>query len=408
MPAAAITLPDRRWRNPRLNGRIPELDGLRGLAILLVLVHHYIAITLYAPPGSWQRYALHSLDLTWSGVDLFFVLSGFLIGGILLDATHAANFYRTFYRRRAHRILPVYCLWLALFPAGLAFTKLSHSASLAHIFNHKVPLWSYALFLQNFAMSIRGEFGGQWLASTWSLAVEEQFYLLLLLAIRYMSVAGVWRCTVAMIAASPILRIVLLLSGAAYQAPYTLLPCRADALGWGVLLALALRDPRIFGVLQSHRRKAYPLILALGTGSLALSTMPVMSVWFIGAAYSCLAAFYALLLFVLVANPRQIEQRLFRFGPLVNLGTVAYAVYIFHQGINYLLHAAVFGAAPRIDGWGSALITSLSLATVLALAAVSWRFLEKPLIRRAHEESPTTSCVAESLVMSASQGSRRA
>jgi len=411
-----LSIPDRLWRNPQLAARIPELDGLRGLAILLVLIHHYFAIALHVRPGSWQAYALHSLDLTWSGVDLFFVLSGFLIGGILLDAKRevkkeakrdgnkdskqdasgAGHYYRSFYRRRVHRILPVYYLWFALFLIGPAFLNTGHagaSPAEAHailnraIFNRSVPAWSYALFLQNFSMSIHGDFGGQWMASTWSLAIEEQFYLLLPVAIRLLSVKNIWRFTAAMIVGAPILRIVLLLSGSAYQGPYTLLPCRADSLGWGVLLALALRDPWIFGWLQSHRRRAYPLGIALGIAILALMTRPAMSVLFMGSEYSCLAAFYALLLFLLVVNPAPIERRVFRCGPLMNVGTVAYAVYVVHQGINYFWHAAVFGAAPRIDSWGSAFLTLLSLATVLALAAVSWRWIEKPLFRRAHLRS---------------------
>src|ERR1700722_13208417 len=107
------------WRNPRLAGRIPELDGLRGLAILLVLIWHYLALGFKTNLGSWQAYVLVPLRLTWSGVDLFFVLSGFLIGGILYDAKHSDRYYSTFYARRIHRIFPVYFIWVALFIIGL-------------------------------------------------------------------------------------------------------------------------------------------------------------------------------------------------------------------------------------------------------------------------------------------------
>ena len=74
------------WRNPHITGRIPELDGIRGLAILLVLIRHYVVDILGVTPGSWASYAMAVFRLSWSGVDLFFILSGFLIGGILLDA----------------------------------------------------------------------------------------------------------------------------------------------------------------------------------------------------------------------------------------------------------------------------------------------------------------------------------
>src|SRR5712691_12887503 len=103
------------WRNSRLSGRIPELDGIRGLAILLVLIAHYIHAGVTAQPGSWQAYLLATLRLSFAGVDLFFVLSGFLIGGILWDAKNASNYYSTFYWRRTHRIFPLYFLWLGLY-----------------------------------------------------------------------------------------------------------------------------------------------------------------------------------------------------------------------------------------------------------------------------------------------------
>src|SRR5437867_6087613 len=77
-------------------GRIPELDGVRGMAILLVLVWHYLVGPLQTEPGSPAAYGLKLLSLTWAGVDLFFVLSGFLIGGILLDNRSAPNYFGAF------------------------------------------------------------------------------------------------------------------------------------------------------------------------------------------------------------------------------------------------------------------------------------------------------------------------
>ena len=103
------------WNNPRLNSRIPELDGLRGLAILLVLVWHYFISSISVGVGTWQAYAVVPFRLTWSGVDLFFVLSGFLIGGILYDVKNSENYFKVFYFRRIYRIFPVYFIWAVLF-----------------------------------------------------------------------------------------------------------------------------------------------------------------------------------------------------------------------------------------------------------------------------------------------------
>src|SRR5258708_7664724 len=106
-----------RWINERLMQRIPELDGIRGLAILLVVISHYVVMSVEGRPN-WAMW----LRLTSSGVDLFFVLSGFLIGGILIDSKQSPQYYQTFYRRRFCRIVPIYAVWFMLFLIGLCCT----------------------------------------------------------------------------------------------------------------------------------------------------------------------------------------------------------------------------------------------------------------------------------------------
>jgi peptidoglycan/LPS O-acetylase OafA/YrhL len=97
-----------------------------------------------------------------------------------------------------------------------------------------------------------------------------------------------------------------------------------------------------------------------------------------------IAAFYTSLLLLTLVNPGRIVKFIFGSQLLRKLGTVAYAVYLFHQGINGLFHLAFFGGTPRIVGLSSLGVTLLSLVTVLLLAAISWQVLEKPLIRYAH------------------------
>src|SRR6476619_3815817 len=144
-----------------LSKRIPQLDGIRGLAILQVLLWHYVAI-LPSHSRTVLSYLQHLLCLTWSGVDLFFVLSGFLIGGILLDHRDAPNYFSVFYRRRICRIFPLY---YALFLAFVLLrNRLPIGAANGWLFDRPLPLWSYATFTQNFLMSKLGTFGPNWLA----------------------------------------------------------------------------------------------------------------------------------------------------------------------------------------------------------------------------------------------------
>jgi peptidoglycan/LPS O-acetylase OafA/YrhL len=370
------------WKNPRLAGRLPELDGIRGLAILLVLVWHYFSVVRGIALGSWQAYLVATLRLTWSGVDLFFVLSGFLIGGILYDARDSRSYYQTFYGRRIFRIFPLYFAWMALFFAGLYCVGPGSTNTLRAIFNRDIPVWSYPLFLQNFSMAWnQTTFGATWMGATWSLAVEEQFYFLLPSLMRHLSYRGITWMATASILCAPLVRLILTLSGNHYFGPYTLLPCRADALGFGVLIALACRNKRAWEWLASHRRDLYAafLVLACGVGLLMKYEKPL---YIVGLTW--IAAFYASLLLLTVVNPGRIETSLFRSQILMKLGTVAYAVYILHQGINALFHYAIFGREPGISGWSSLAVTVLSLITVILLSALSWKIFEKPLIRHAH------------------------
>jgi len=374
------------WRNPRLAGRIRELDGIRGLAILLVLIQHYVLDAAIVHTPGWKSHILALFRLAWSGVDLFFVLSGFLIGGILIDAKKAENYYQTFYMRRFHRIVPLYYLWLALFCVGVFFFGGAKLPPLFLLFKRDIPFWTYPLFVQNIAMAFQGGIGPLWLGITWSLAVEEQFYVLLPLAIRQWSIKGILRLVCCAIIAAPVIRIVMLRLGSGPLAPYTLLPCRADALGFGVLVAILVRSEIVWTWLESHRKQILLAFLLLGVGIFRLLFIrePFRNPLFVCFGYSLIAAFYAALVLLVIVNPGRVEKLVFGWSPLVKLGIVAYAVYVFHQGVNFLWHGAVFGKIPSVNDWPAILLTLISLATVLLLAEISWRVMERPLIQHAH------------------------
>ena len=233
---------------------------------------------------------------------------------------------------------------------------------------------------------MRGTVGPMWLGITWSLAVEEQFYVLLPYVIRSLTIKGILRVACGAIIIAPVLRSTLLRLGSGPLAPYALLPCRADALGWGVFIAVILRNRTTWMWLVSRRGYIYVAWSVLGVGVCLLTKLPFASPVFMGAGFSLLAGMYASLLVLVVVNPGRIERSIFRWAPLRTLGTLAYAVYMFHAGVSFLLHGSILGREPRLDDWPSVFVTLLSLLTVLLLAGISWRMMEQPLIRRAHSK----------------------
>jgi len=223
------TGPARAMVAPAPRGRIPALDGLRGIAILLVLLWHAGFNDPF--PGFWSSVFAFG-RLTWSGVDLFFVLSGFLIGGILLDARDSTRYFRTFYVRRAFRILPLYGVITGLY----IFRRLLSPSVIV------IPLISYPTFTQNFWMAYFATWGGAGMAATWSLAVEEQFYLTIPLLVRKLTNARLVWVLAFVVVGAPILRTLTLINFEHGRfADYVLMPCRADALCLGVLAAVLVR-----------------------------------------------------------------------------------------------------------------------------------------------------------------------
>ncbi len=370
-----------------LTGRIPELDGLRGIAIGLVLVQHYIVLPLNgAAMKTIPAYVARLCSLSWSGVDLFFVLSGFLIGGILLDAKNSGDYFKTFYIRRAFRILPLYAA-LSVAPLLLLFISPNLRDGVYVVIGYPFPWYVTALFGQNIWIAFKG-WGNTvtYLGLAWSLAVEEQFYLTLPLIVRRVSVRALTSFGVVTIITAPIVRLL----AARYigpLAPYTLVFCRADALMLGVLAAILVRRSRGGDIAGKHTRAillsaasflgAVLLIFikrGWGPYSFAIST----------AGYSVLAAFYCCLL-LLAISPRENPFRsLLRCGPLMKLGSVAYCVYLVHGLILNGTYFLMTKDPPHLKHPRDLIPMLISLMLTFAVAAISWRYFEQPLIAAGH------------------------
>src|SRR6267154_1203673 len=321
-----------------LSGRIPELDGIRGIAIGLVLIAHFFEVVVR--PGSPLAYAFVPLRLTWTGVDLFFVLSGFLIGGILLDARQSSNYFRVFYTRRFFRIVPIYALLLASVALGV----------------------------------------------TWSLAVEEQFYLTLPLLVRFLDRRSLLRFIFIAVVAAPLLRAFFFHHNPAnIFSWYTLMPCRADSLLLGVLGALALRDPLSRAWLLGHRRLLSFALYFLVAGVILLGWrspspyQPFMAT----VGFTWLALTYLLFLLYALLFPSVWFSRCLRCGWLRGLGLIAYGTYLFHE----FFLGMFFGRLPFIKSWRDLAVSIFTLAFTLLFCRLSWLYFEKPLVKTGHRAS---------------------
>jgi peptidoglycan/LPS O-acetylase OafA/YrhL len=387
-PALDATSPPRREAAELAAGRVPALDGLRGLAIALVLVFHYYVET-YTLDNGFNRLAKRIFAQTGSGVDLFFVLSGFLIGGIVLDRGRARNFAGVFYARRALRILPLYALLLATFFIAASVPAL-RAIEGGIYFGSAVPRWSYVVFLQNGYMAALRSIGPWWLAVTWSLAIEEQFYLALpWLARRATPRAILWGCGTAF-GLSIALRCGFAFGAGNLFGVIYFPAARLDGLVVGVAIAVLVRQPLVAGWL-AHQRAALGFAAAI-LALVAMEGLPFIDdprVSLVLAPLMFALAFGVLLLAVLT-NPQSPVARWLSRPAWTFLGGISYFAYLFHLPVLFTVHGLIFRTAWMNDSVGRVAATVLALVLTLAAATVSRRWLELPLLSLGHRRDYQT------------------
>ena len=369
--------------------RLPELDGLRALAILLVLLSHHLASVPIAP----FRYVI---EMGWVGVDLFFVLSGFLIGGILLDQRPAANYYRVFYLRRFFRIVPLYAL--LVIPGLLVLTLGLQSHFAGHSLARQTPygMWLCAVFMQNFdaifALGIPF-----YLTPTWSVAVEEQFYLLLPPLVRNFELKKLFKILLVAIIFAPLLRGTLMfffgqgggMDDKAARICYVLLPCRWDSLLLGVVSAIAIRNEKFRAWAATGIWRLQSLWFVLGLGSIALLFSsqgrldPKLTFW----GYTLIDAWFACTLLLAVTNPAGGLHRFLSLRAFKPVALTSYGLYLLQSLMGALVKSVVLHTHvqyPEI-GWTATGVALVSLALTAVAAAISWKFYESRMIRIGHQ-----------------------
>lgn len=368
--------------------RIPQLDAVRGIAILLIIIWHYGCLGIQSGANPLLSRMLHYFSWSWSGVDLFFVLSGFLIGKILLENRDADNYFRVFYSRRCCRILPIYFLVLGLYSIFYFTGTAAQFPNAKWLFAMPFPLWSYVLFVQNIFTVATGQFGPHWLGVTWSLAIEEQFYLFLPLLIRVVSKKNLPYCLLILIVIAPVTRFIIYLIYAPHAdlTRIALLPCKWDGLLLGVMAAYGYLDSSLRAKIEQNKGFLYAALVIL-----AAVTGVILSVWGRDSApmmivgFTTLALFYLSFILLSVFSKNHWINFLFANPILIFLGIHSYGIYLYHQIISGLCHGYLAGLTPSISNTRQLLITVAALFVTVLTAYASWNCLEKPFIRLGHK-----------------------
>jgi peptidoglycan/LPS O-acetylase OafA/YrhL len=359
----------------------PELDGIRGWACGSVLIAHCLTGIVHANPDSWiHTFNERTFGLFLSGVDLFFVLSGFLIGGILIDGRESPHYFRTFWIRRIGRIFPVAYLMLATYVVALFFTAHFNITRFDGwlLAEYRPPLWSFATFTQSLPIALHGYGGPRWMAMTWSLAIEEQFYLLFPIAVYFLPRKWLIALLVGGIVAAPIFRHVLERVLVDWYSAYVLLPARMDALMYGVGVALIVRDKGALNFAGRHRH--------LFDAAALLCFLLIVSNWsipFPPLGRSFLAIMWAVVIMRVFTCKGSPFNRIWRNTLLAKIGLISYGLYMYHQAVNGLVHGILFNQQPSI-ATPAHLLAAVGVMTIaVGLAIVSYIYFESPIRRYA-------------------------
>lgn len=377
-----------------LRGHLPVLDGVRGLAIALVLLLHFVGNMVPTNPAEGAIALVTNYGVY--GVDLFFILSGFLITGILLDSRSKPHYFRNFYVRRILRILPLYYSVLILMFIILPPLLPSVNAELRDLLQHQSWAWLYNVNIYN---GIRGEYALSYLDHFWSLSVEEHFYLVWPLVIWFLAKRPrlLGRICVGVAFASLASRIIASCYQVSPVSMFVLTPFHLDALCIGGFIAVAARQPD--GVKKLVGGLA-PAILWAGT------ILAVTFTWnyFSGAGVLILRPFRTSLFVVLLscllwyavtAPPNSAVSKFFKHSWMRFMGKYSYGIYVFHHFFSYYFytHRTEFPLA-RLLGSHLAAVgvqATFGMAASIGVAYVSYEFFEKRFLafKRAAPASPT-------------------
>jgi peptidoglycan/LPS O-acetylase OafA/YrhL len=369
----------------KTKGHIPVLDGLRGLAIIPVLIYHFS--NLYKPDlSSVDIYIYKIMKAGWIGVDLFFVLSGFLITGILYDTKESKNYFTTFYYRRLLRIFPLYYAALIFLFIVIPWVY----PSMAIIYNKTIDnqKWFW-LYVSNWYFASQGGIGDTPGGYFWSLAVEEQFYLIWPLLIYFVDKKNIIYCTVFVFILSAATRIILLINGFSAASLYCMTNTHMEGLALGAFLAVFIRQD-IVDITEYHINiiKIFAALLLACMISFAVirggfvfwdELVSYMPMTLLAVLFGCL------LLIVIYEKENTYIYNIFNNNIIKSFGKFSYALYIIHVPLGRFIKI-IGGDILRKCSGGSIIaerfifIIISTIASYL-LAYMSWHLFEKQVLK---------------------------
>jgi len=365
----------------------PGLDGVRGIAILLVMLFHFASMKAAT---RFDEFFYTFTRYGWSGVDLFFVLSGFLITGILVDAKGTEHYFRNFYARRALRVFPLYYVFVAalllLYPL-IGGEKVAKEALVLQ--QNQWWVWTHMV---NWLVARTGDFWTTTPLGTggfWSLSIEEQYYLVWPVVILLVPRQHLLRLCLTLIALATGVRFAMVMLGASWAAIFTVTFARLDSIAMGATIAMIARSPGGLSIVK-HLAPAIGTVALIGLGmgeilsrtsyrpgdTLTLAIQCTLFVWLWG----------AVVVGALTAAQGGFVQHVTHAAVLRSLGKYSFALYLFHGHFNRLSERLGLNPYGSVTVGGSVLPVQIlyivvSISMSFAAAYLSWHLLEKQFLK---------------------------
>ena len=344
--------------------RIVALDGFRGLMTIAVVLSHYFGEVAHP---------IHALAVGWVAVQAFFVLSGFLVGRLILDKQDRANFFAVFYVRRFCRTLPVYLVCVTVV---FACVKVFNNAEWLDI-AVQFPLWSYLTFTQNFFFVSTNSIGPHWLAPTWTLAVEEHFYLFAPALFFIVPRRHLMAVFAAGLVLSTAFRAYILCSGTLPPfAALVLLPGIADTLICGMMAALLFKTDGIDWRRHDFAVRAVAPLMLLATAGLAMIGGTTGKPFLIFCELTVSIAVAAFLLSVLRGAP---EAKRLTSPILCFFGRTSYSVYLTHLTVLGLAHGLILKSQPDLTTPAQWALTAACVPAAILIGWIGTKLVEEPI-----------------------------